>query len=62
VIVVPNPTLLDNHQVEFAEVMEKMGYVVHGELEYVLPLDEYSELALTLNIAIFQKHWHDQRF
>jgi len=34
VIVVPNPTLLDNHQVEFAEVMARMGYAVHGELEY----------------------------
>ncbi|KAF2426472.1 family 28 putative glycosyltransferase [Tothia fuscella] len=32
VIVVPNPTLLDNHQVEFAEVMADMGYVVHGHL------------------------------
>lgn len=31
---VPNPTLLDNHQVEFAEVMANMGYVVHGHLEY----------------------------
>jgi len=33
VIVVPNPTLLDNHQVEFAEVMAKMGYAVHGQLD-----------------------------
>jgi beta-1,4-N-acetylglucosaminyltransferase len=33
VIVVPNPTLLNNHQVEFAEVMAGMDYVVHGHLE-----------------------------
>jgi len=32
-IVIPNPTLLDNHQVEFAEVMAKMGYAVHGNLD-----------------------------
>jgi beta-1,4-N-acetylglucosaminyltransferase len=33
VIVVPNSTLLDNHQVEFAEVMAKMDYVAYGNLE-----------------------------
>jgi beta-1,4-N-acetylglucosaminyltransferase len=38
VIVVPNPTLLDNHQVEFAEVMANMGYAVHGHLECVFLL------------------------
>jgi hypothetical protein len=38
VIVVPNPTLLDNHQVEFAEVMAKMGYAVHGHLKFVFLL------------------------
>jgi len=33
VIVVPNSTLLDNHQVEFAEVMAKMDYVAYGNLD-----------------------------
>ncbi|KAK3686273.1 N-acetylglucosaminyldiphosphodolichol N-acetylglucosaminyltransferase catalytic subunit alg13 [Vermiconidia calcicola] len=32
-IVVPNSTLLDNHQVELAEALEEQEYVVHGQLE-----------------------------
>lgn len=32
-VVVPNPSLLDNHQLELAEVLEQQGYVVHGKLE-----------------------------
>lgn len=32
-VVVPNATLLDNHQVELAEELARLGYVVHGKLE-----------------------------
>ena len=32
-IVVPNTTLMHNHQLEVAEVLEEYGYVVHGCLE-----------------------------
>ncbi|KAH0564968.1 hypothetical protein GP486_001645 [Trichoglossum hirsutum] len=32
-IVVPNPSLLGNHQVELAEELASQGYVVHGKLD-----------------------------
>ncbi|KZF24232.1 glycosyltransferase family 1 protein [Xylona heveae TC161] len=31
-IVVPNPSLLNNHQIALAEELASMGYVVHGKL------------------------------
>lgn len=33
IVVVPNPDLLDNHQVELAEELASQGYVVHGCLD-----------------------------
>jgi len=35
-VVVPNPDLLDNHQLELAEVLAEQNYVVHGKLEYAI--------------------------
>ena len=37
-VVVPNPSLLDNHQEELAEEMARQGYAIHGHLESVLSL------------------------
>ena len=35
-IVVPNTSLLDNHQEELAAAMERSGYLLRGYVEYVL--------------------------
>jgi hypothetical protein len=35
-IVVPNTTLLDNHQEELAVAMERSGYLLRGQVEYVV--------------------------
>lgn len=32
-IVVPNTDLLHNHQLELAEELARLGYVVHGKLK-----------------------------
>lgn len=45
-VVVPNPTLLDNHQEELAEELARQGYVVHGKLE-----SSATELARAVNEA-----------
>ena len=37
-VVVPNPYLANNHQLELAQELEAQGYVVHGRIEYVLAL------------------------
>ena len=34
-VVVPNTTLLHNHQVELAEELAKQDYVVHGNLKCI---------------------------
>ncbi len=34
-VAVPNPALMDNHQEELAEEMERRGYLVWGKLGYV---------------------------
>lgn len=34
-IVVPNTSLLDNHQIELAEALENQGYVVHATVEHL---------------------------
>ena len=39
-IVVPNPILMDNHQVELATLLEDSGHLVHSP-----PKDEYEQLA-----------------
>ena len=40
---VPNPHLLDNHQVELAEELAKQGYVTHGHLESVSSIANFTD-------------------
>ena len=42
-IVVPNTSLLDNHQVELAEALAEQEYVVHGRLEDLVQALEDAE-------------------
>ncbi|KAI0102751.1 glycosyltransferase family 28 C-terminal domain-containing protein [Nemania sp. FL0031] len=34
-VAVPNPQLMDNHQVEIAEEMASQGYLIHGKLGFL---------------------------
>lgn len=54
-VVVPNPDLLDNHQLELAEVLAEQNYVVHGKLEYersYVPVTYTNECCSNLSDAI----------
>lgn len=48
IIVVPNPALLDNHQAELAEELERQGYVTYGHLKYVVLHD---------NLEVILRQW-----
>ena len=43
-IVVPNPDLLDNHQIELAEVLSEQEYVVYGHLDNLTQALEDAEM------------------
>ncbi|KAI9853894.1 MAG: N-acetylglucosaminyldiphosphodolichol N-acetylglucosaminyltransferase catalytic subunit alg13 [Vezdaea acicularis] len=51
-VVVPNPSLLDNHQIELAEELADMGYVVHGDLSDLEACIQASE-----QLRLRQKEW-----
>ena len=36
-VVVPNPSLKDNHQKELAKELQKQGYVIASSVKYVVP-------------------------
>ena len=44
-IVIPNPVLQDNHQLELAEELQRQRYALHGDLAYVQPLSHPRFLA-----------------
>ena len=56
-IVVPNSTLLDNHQVELAEELARQHYVVHGSLEWVI-----NSIVSLLSVLMMWTAIYQQRF
>ena len=56
-IVVPNSTLLDNHQVELAEELARQHYVVRGSLEWVI-----DSIGSLLSVLMMWTAIYQQRF
>lgn len=54
-VVVPNPTLLNNHQDELAVELARQGYVVHGRLDVPGDLADAVRRAETLKTR--RKEW-----
>ncbi|KAJ2986925.1 hypothetical protein NUW58_g4799 [Xylaria curta] len=44
-VAVPNPELMDNHQLEIAEEMESQGFLIHGKLGSVTEAVERADTA-----------------
>ncbi|ROT35641.1 glycosyltransferase family 28 domain-containing protein [Sodiomyces alkalinus F11] len=55
-IVVPNPTLKDNHQAELAEEVQSQGYAIWGRLGQIDYALEQSELLCDKNAQKFRSH------
>ncbi|KAL2759064.1 glycosyltransferase family 1 protein [Sodiomyces alcalophilus JCM 7366] len=55
-IVVPNPTLKDNHQVELAEEVQSQGYAIWGRLGQIDHALGQSELLRDKNAQKFRPH------
>lgn len=55
-IVVPNPTLKDNHQAELAEEIQTQGYAIWGRLGQLAHAVEQSDLLADKNARQFRPH------